>query len=31
MSTVMEDVGRYVGEGLNDSEYTIDQDHQRAK
>ena len=31
LSSVMEDIGRYVGENINESDYTIDQYHQRAK
>lgn len=31
LSSVMEDIGRYVGENINESDYTIEQYHQRAK
>ncbi|MBR2502784.1 MAG: hypothetical protein IKB62_01525, partial [Oscillospiraceae bacterium] len=30
-SNVMEDAGRYVGENIDASDYTIDRYHQRAK
>ena len=31
LSSVMEDAGRYVGENIDASDYTIERYHQRAK